>query len=285
MAAGKLAAAALSGRIADPKYTLERVGAGAGMLSRIIAWGNVQRREAQTRQVLGTVHHQWLKGKWDMQKVLERCTEDYLKALTAISAGNTSALRSLVTEAMGAQIRKGILEGIAETGARQGVKIVQKLNKAEVVQARVINNSAAKSMSRLQAPQPEYLQLTLQHRTMQLPIASVPTADELKLARKASPPSEDDVLGEWVPVYDREAAYVYWYNTATKARTWEAPRTSLLVPRKPFRIETAGHIREPAADLALAAGSEVPYMVVTHNVVWERQMGEGASDAWRIAYM
>lgn len=85
-------------------------------------------------------------------------------------------------------------------------------------------------------------------------------------------------LGEWRPVDSVDSGLVYWFNSATGARSWGRPAPGALVPRRPFRLEDAGFLRVLDAQSAAAAGAPHPFVAVTHNVVWERALkGPGAS--------
>ena len=120
-------------------------------------------------------------------------------------------------------------------------------------------------------------------------MATAPARGEDALAARSAtslPIDTAEQLGEWEPVEDAASGDVFWVISATRQSSWDAPRASQCVPRAPFRIERAGHMREPVVAALDAAAPPVPSdMRVLHNVVWERSLLPGAAGLWRIAKM
>ena len=307
MAAKKVIASTLAcvGRIADPMVEASWGGGGAaaqsqGMLAGLAAWSRKKRTAAATGRALGELNYKWMKGEWNQPKFLEEVTGSYAALFAAVSAGALTKVRPLVTEQAFVLVKRGVAEGSAAHKARPGAEVVQTLGASTVAQCRLVH---MKNMAmRNPDARPDAVQITVTHTTLQRPFTTPLSRDEARAVAAAAgvgsgytsdgeaataPRSASSLLGsdaesgEWVPVEHPGTGLVYWFNTATGVRTWTTPLPAQLVPRRPFRFETAGVLRGHITDAAAAAAATLPFMKVVHNVVWERNL-EGIA-RWRVA--
>lgn len=240
---------------------------------------------------------------WNRAKFLEEAGRGYEQLLTSATSGNLRLLKPITTEFCYRTVKRGVAEGIAEHGARQGAKLLRTLTPPVLVQARKLYVTP-ELMNEVQ--QPDFVQITTRHSTLQQPTAaayqkpkkgedgywsSSDSEDEAEPLGAVAASAGGSAAGEWMPVEHSPSGRLFYYNSLTGESTWEKPSSRQSLVKRPFRIEQAGFIREEvsAAELAgagnAAAGSSGgPRIVrVEQHVVWELSLSKGVPYMWRMA--
>jgi hypothetical protein len=290
------AALTCAGRIVDPVCDAVFGSSSGGMLTSLVSWSHNKRNQTITQRALGELHFKWMKTEWSQQKFIEDATTGYTNVFHGITSGQMSKVKPLTTEPTFILIKRGIQDGVAEVGYRQGSTIIQNLLPPVIAQARLVHLKPL--ATRMADQRPDFVQVTVTHTTLQQPSAALSVKEdkvkrrsedgyisegEAETAPRSALGTDFEMAGEWTPVMHASLGLVYWYNSATGATTWKKPLPAQLVPRIPFRIESCGRTREPITDSAAAANSPLPHVKVIHNVVWERSLREGTPATWRIA--
>lgn len=280
-----MAGFASAGRLFEPfvEHAVPAAG-GRGLLAPLNSWRRRKRTDASTRRAVQLLRD--AAPGFDVSRFLAHQRGDYEEVLRAASTAQWAALKSLAGEQTFAAIRRGADAGSREWGARQGARIVGWAAAPALVHARV--HYALGAGMRAYDTKPDYAQLTVRNVTLQQPTAEDVShagasrgrggADGAPSAAAAAADASGGGSVDWVPVDDGGSGHVYWWSPTTGAVRWEPPSPAqLVVSRAPWRIETAGVLREPAA-----GDGGAPLVRVTHHVVWERCLRAGAPPAWRV---
>ena len=153
---------------------------------------------------------------WSKAAFLEHVSSSYETLLDALSAGDESNLRDVSSDALFPWLRRGMREGIAEHGARQGARVLRWLEPPRIVQWRSVH--AAPEATRRFFDLPDFAQVTVRCHTLQRPTAHAVPAPrggggdaDARQSLSAPPP------GTWHPVLDAGSGLTYWVNDTTGA--------------------------------------------------------------------